>query len=233
LVLFAFSNVIYQGASAPYPEGSTLIIPTSTYTLPPNASQPYTVNTIDTNDVRISGSVAYSQGRLWATINTSNGAGGPGILAWELRPDLDDNGTGRCTGAFLNACPQLAGATLDREINYDVSPSGGYYSNAYFGTIHPDGGGNITMVFNFSGFYTYAGTNYLSQRVTQKPQTTFHDGGSILRSGLAAYPYGRWGDYTGTAWDGAAVWFSGMYANSAGLWNTGVGKTGYTSATQP
>ncbi len=59
-------------------------------------------------------------------------------------------------------------------MNYDVDPSGGYYNNAYFGTIHPDGGGNITMVFNtmvfnFSGYLTYAGTNYLSQRVTLAP----------------------------------------------------------------
>jgi hypothetical protein len=74
-----------------------------------------------------------------------------------------------------------------------VNPSGGYYNNAYFGTIHPDGGGNITMVFNYSGYLTYAGTNYLSQRVTLAPQATFHDGGSILRSGLAAYPDSRWG----------------------------------------
>jgi hypothetical protein len=65
------------------------------------------------------------------------------------------------------------------------------------------------------------------------PQATFHDGGSILRSGLAYYPQGRWGDYTGTAIDGSSVWFSGMYANSSGLWNTGIGKTGYTSAAQP
>lgn len=114
-----------------------------------------------------------------------------------------------------------------------VNPSGGYYKNAYFGTIHPDGGGNITMVFNYSGYLTFAGTNYLSQRVTLAPQATFHDGGSILRSGLAAYPDSRWGDYTGTAWDGSNVWFSGMYANSSGTWNTGIGKTGYTAATEP
>jgi hypothetical protein len=114
-----------------------------------------------------------------------------------------------------------------------VNPSGGYYNNAYFGTIYPDGGGNITMVFNCSGYLTYAGTNYLSQRVTLAPQATFHDGGSILRSGLAAYPDSRWGDYTGTAWDGSNVWFNGMYANSSGRWNTGIGKTGYTAATQP
>jgi hypothetical protein len=170
---------------------------------------------------------------MWAAITTDNGGGGPGILAWELHAYLDDNGDGHCTGAFLNACPQITAATIDREMNYDVNPSGGYYSNAYFPTIYPDGAGNLVMVFNFSGYTTYAGTNFLSQRVTFAPQPTFHDGGNTLRSGLAAYPYQRWGDYTAATIDGTNVWFSGMYANSAGTWNTGIGKTGYTSSTQP
>jgi hypothetical protein len=76
-----FAIFDYQGASAPYPEATLVTLPTSTYTFPPNASQPYTVNTIDTNDVRISGSVSYSRGRMWATINTDNGGRGPGTLA--------------------------------------------------------------------------------------------------------------------------------------------------------
>jgi hypothetical protein len=233
LILWAFDNVIYQGSSAPGPEASVTVLPTSTYTLPPNASQPFTINTIDTNDTRISGSVAYSNGQLWATINTDNGGGGPGILAWQVHAYLDDNGTGRCTGAFLNACPDLNGAAIDREMNYDVNPSGGYYGNAYYGTIYPDDTGNIVMVFNYSGYGTYAGTNFLTQRVTFAPQTTFHDGGQTLRNGMANYPYGRWGDYTAATVDGGSVWFSGMYARSDGLWNTGIGKAGYTSSIQP
>jgi hypothetical protein len=235
LIVWAFSNVASRSVQdfSVYPEASEIVLPTSTYTLPPNASQPFTTNTIDTNDTRISGSVAYSHGKLWATINTDNGGGGPGILAWELHAYLNDNGTGRCTGAFLNACPDLSGAAIDREMNYDVSPSGGYYNNAYYGTIYPDDAGNIVMVFNFSGYYTYAGTNFLTQRVTLAPQATFHDGGQVLRHGMANYGYGRWGDYTAATVDGDFVWFSGMYARSDGAWNTGIGKAGYTAATQP
>lgn len=60
-----------------------------------------------------------------------------------------------------------------------VNPSGGYYNNAYFGTIHPDGVGNMTMVFNYSGYLTYAGTNYLSQRVTLAPQATSMTAGAF------------------------------------------------------
>jgi hypothetical protein len=235
LIVWAFSNVASRSVQdfSVYPEASEIVLPTSTYTLPPNASQPFTTNTIDTNDVRISGSVAYSHGKLWATINTDNGGGGPGVLAWELHAYLDDNGTGRCTGAFLNACPDLKAAGIDREMNYDVNPSGGIYNNAYYGTIYPDDTGNIVMVFNYSGYFTYAGTNYLTQRVTLAPQATFHDGGQTLRNGMAAYGYGRWGDYTGATVDGDYVWFSGMYARSDGSWNTGIGKAGYTASTQP
>ncbi len=230
LVLYAFSNIVYSSIAS---ELSYTVLPTSTYTLPPNASQPFTFNTIDTNDTRISGNVAYSHGRLWATVTTDNGSGGPGILAWEVHAYLDDNGSGRCTGSFLNACPDLSGAAIDREMNYDVSPSGGYVNNAYFGTIYPDDAGNIVMVFNYSGFFTYVGTNYLTQRVTLAPQATFHDAGQTLRNGMAAYGYGRWGDYTAATVDGDFVWFSGMYARSDGLWNTGIGKAGYTASTQP
>jgi hypothetical protein len=118
-------------------------------------------------------------------------------------------------------------------MNYDVNPSGGIYGNAYFGTIYPDDTGNIVMVFNYSGYLTNAGTNFLTQRVTFAPQTTFHDGGQTLRNGMANYPYGRWGDYTAATVDGTSVWFSGMYARSDGLWNTGIGKASYTSSTQP
>jgi hypothetical protein len=235
LILWAFSNVASRSVQdfSVYPEASATLLPTSTYTLPPNASQPYTINTIDTDDVRITGSVAYSHGKLWATVNTDNGGGGPGILAWELHAYLDENGTGRCTGAFLNACPDLSGAAIDREMNYDVNPSGGYYNNAYYGTIYPDDTGNIVMVFNYSGYLTYAGTNFLTQRVTFAPQATFHDGGQTLRNGMANYPYARWGDYTAATVDGDYVWFSGMYARSDGAWNTGIGKAGYTASTQP
>jgi hypothetical protein len=235
LIVWAFSNVASRSVQdfSVYPEASSTLLPTSTYALPPNASQPYTINTIDTNDTRISGSVANSHGKLWATINTDNGGGGPGILAWEVHAYLDNNGTGRCTGAFLNACPDLSGAGVDREMNYDVSPSGGYYNNAYYGTIYPDDAGNIVMVFNYSGYVTYVGTNFLTQRVTLAPQATFHDGGQTLRNGMAAYGYGRWGDYTAATVDGDYVWFSGMYARSDGSWNTGIGKAGYTASTQP
>ena len=89
------------------------------------------------------------------------------------------------------------------------------------------------MVFNYSGYVTYVGTNFLTQRVTLAPQATFHDGGQTLRNGMAAYGYGRWGDYTAATVDGDYVWFSGMYARSDGFWNTGIGKAGYTVTRPP
>lgn len=234
LIVWSFTNVVSPfNVPGPGPDVSVVQLPTSTYTLPPNADQPGGPNTIDTNDVRISGSVPYLQNRLYATINTNNGAGGSGILAWQLHVDLDDNGDGHCTGAFLNACPRISSAAIDNEMNYDVNPSGGTTNNAFFGTIHPDSAGNITMVFSFSGDFNYPGTAYTSQRISFAPSPNFHDGGHVLRNGVAYYPYGRWGDYTGTAVDGDLVWFSGMYSRSDGLWNTGIGKAGYSSTNQP
>ena len=106
LIVWSFTNVVATYPS--FPDYSVVVLPTSTYTLPPNADQPGAPNSIDTNDVRISGSVPYLQNRLYATINTSNGAGGSGILAWQLHVDLDDNGDGHCTGASLNGCPRIS-----------------------------------------------------------------------------------------------------------------------------
>jgi len=77
-------------------------------------------------------------GKLWATINTDNG-GVALHTRLEVHAYLDNNGKlAAATGAFLNACPDISGAGVDREMNYDVSPSGGYYNNAYYGTIYPD-----------------------------------------------------------------------------------------------
>lgn len=240
LIVWAFSNVLPRSGS-PGLEWSGVVIGTpSNYSLPPNATQPGGANTVDTNDTRISGTVPYTGGSLWATINTNNGVGGPAILAWQIKPTLNDNDA-RCTGSFLNYCPQITAATIEQQLGYDVG--GGTSLNAWFGTIAPDPERNITMVFAFSGTSYYPSVAYVSNRVTQAPNA-WHDSGTFLRNGVAFYNQGRWGDYTGIANDlldvttgsGAtdpSFWFSGQYVRSDGLWGTAIGKNGYVYSNQP
>jgi hypothetical protein len=246
LIVWSFSNVLQRTGSPGLQWGGVAISTPSNYSLPPNASQPGARNSVDTNDTRISGTVHYQSGSLYATINTNNGGGGPGILGWRINPTLDDPANSPCTGSFAGYCPVVTSATIDRQFGYDLN--GGTVNNAWFGTVIPDPERNITMVFNYSGDSTYPSTAFISMRVTQDPNSPTNyegwpDSGFFLRAGAAFYNQGRWGDYTAVANDvldpvtgsgstTPGLWFTGMYAGSDGLWHTAIGRNGFTSSNQ-
>ena len=233
LVVWSFSNVLQNAGSPGMAISGSVVGTPSNYSLPPAASQPGGRNTIDTGDTRMSGSVQYKAGFLYGTLNTNNGGGGSAILAYQIHAYLNDNGNGTCTGAFLNACPTLAGVGIDNEFSYDVG--GGTGLNAYFGTIQPDAERNITMVFSFSGDNFFPSVAYTSNRATQAPGH-WHDAGVFLCNGQAFYRQGRWGDYTGTSIEVTSpgkMWFSGMFSEANGNWGTCIGKNGYVASNQP
>jgi hypothetical protein len=233
LTVWSFSNVLQNSGSPGIVISAKVFSTPSNYSLPPAASQPSGRNTIDTGDTRISGSAQYKAGSIYATLNTNNGGGGSAILAYQIHANLDDNGNGTCTGAFLNACPTLTGAGVDNEFSYDIG--GGTGLNAYFGTIQPDAERNLTMVFSFSGDSFFPSVAYVSNRATQIPGS-WHDTGIFLCNGQAFYGQGRWGDYTGTSIETSSpgrMWFSGMFSESNGNWGTCVGRNGYTASNQP
>jgi hypothetical protein len=234
LVLWAFSNVLVQPGSPGLEVSGKVLHTPSNYQLPPKASQPGGLNTIDTGDTRISGQVYYASGSLWATVTTNNGGGGPAVLAWQIHPTLDDNNP-RCTGSFVNDCPRLNGGTIEQQISYAIG--GGRTANAYYGTIVPDPERNLAMVFNFSGTSRFGSTAYVTNRVTNVAGH-WHDAGNFLMTGRAFYGQGRWGDYTGVSNDlssptSPTLWFSGMFAQADGTWGTWIGRTGYRFSNQP
>jgi len=154
-------------------------------------------------------------------------------MSYQIHAFLNDNGNGRCTGAFLNACPTLAGAGVDNEFSYGIG--GGTTVNAYFGTIQPDTERNLTMVLNFSGDNFFPGVVYTSNRATQAPGS-WHDAGIFLCQGQAFYGQQRWGDFTGTSIEASSpgrMWFSGMFSQSDGNWGTCIGKNGFVASNQP
>jgi hypothetical protein len=176
--------------------------------------------------------VYYSAGHLFATIDTANG-GTSAVLGWDVRPFLDDNGGG-CTGTFLNACPHITSATIEKEF-CDYCGAGSFA--AFFGSIAPTPENNWTMFANFSNTSTSPGTFYTSNRVTWP--TPFHDAGTFACVNNANYTQGRWGDYTAAAPDipgtsnSPAVWGSGMYVQPSGAWGTCIAANKFVKVTDP
>jgi hypothetical protein len=244
LVIWSFANTLQQ-AGSPGPKITGVVIPTpSNYNFAAQADQPSAMNSIETLDPRISGTVQYMGGFLYPTLDSGNG-GTSSVLGWQVQPFLDDNDGGTCTGAFTNACPAITDATIVKEFCYDCGA--GHVAGAYFGTIQPDPEGNWTMVFNFSNQNNAPGTAYTSNRVTWP--TPFHDGGLFLCQNNVFYSQDRWGDYTATAIDllnaaqpnasaggtparNPAFWFSGMFVKNNGQWSTCIGANTFSLATE-
>jgi hypothetical protein len=233
LFVWAVANPL--DTTGPGPEVTSITIPTTfSYSLPPSAGQPGGANTIDTNDTRISGEVSYGGGVLHAGLAAANGAGGAMAILYKIHPTLNANDP-RCTGAFVNLCPQITAASITDE---SVITYGGSNS-AYYPTTQPDVEGNATTVFNFSNSAVYASTIFMSRRVTQAAGS-FPDGGFFARVGQGFYGQQRWGDYTAVAVAGLAnapyspsMWFAAMYAGSDGNWRTVIGKNTYSAPNQP
>lgn len=243
LVVWAWSNVLPRSGSPGLQWSGVVISTPSNYNLPPNASQPGGPNTVASNDPRISSTVYYQAGTMWAVTVTNNGQGNPGLLAWQIRPTLADRPADKdpCTATPVQGwCPVVTAATVEQEIGYDIGTSA---FGAYFGAITPDPERNIVMVFNFSGTNYYPSTAYVANRVTQA-WGVWHDSGTFLRNGMAYYPYYRWGDYTagtndildpvtGSGSTTPGIWFMGMYSRSDGRWGTAIGRVGYVEGNQP
>lgn len=242
LTIWAISNPFGFVTGGPSPELSSVVIGTvNNYSLPPNAVQPGSATRIDTNDTRISGEATYQSGSIHASNESANGTGGVSSLIYRVQPQLNVNDGARCTGAFLNLCPQITGAT---ELNESVLNFGGTTA-AYFAVPQPDLEGNVNTVFTFSSTTSYASLMYISQRVTQA-NNIFVDGGFFLQAGSApAYTQGRWGDYNAVAPAGVAYkagdggkvstpgfGFSGMYAKG-NTWRTRIGFTKFSGPGQP
>jgi hypothetical protein len=235
LVVWAFSNNL-QATGSPGMELSAVLVPTAnTYHLPAQANEPGCANCIDTDDVRISGTPVYHAGVISASLNTNGPDNHSHVLWFQVHPTLNDNDP-RCAGAFVNACPQIIGAQLINEDCYFCGGQGASGST-YYGTLVPDVGGDLTMVFNYSDNNIYPESAYASRRATQTVNT-MHDSGIVLCGGVTGYHQGRWGDYTAAVGDLSSpsqdyMWLSAMHVIAQGNWGTCIGKNGFTAANQP
>jgi hypothetical protein len=243
LVVWAVSNALWVSGT-PGVEITGAVVPTAnTYFLPPNALQsgctsPTALCALDTGDTRISGQVTFDSGTLWGSLNTKRSGNNTSTVLWfQLRPYLNDNDA-RCTGAFLNKCPQITGVDILNEDCYFCGGRGNSGSD-FYGTVVPDAEGNATMVAAYSDLSNHPGVYYVSRRVTQA-KNTMHDAGIFLFNGLTFYQQldqfnrNRWGDYTAAEVDSTnAFWFAGQYSAASGIWSTRIGKNAFTAINQP
>ncbi len=237
LIVWAISNPLDLTVFGP--EASGVVIGTNfNYFLPPDAAQFGIGALISTGDVRITGEVSYSGGSLYAALTSADGIGGASSILYKIQPTLNVN-DGRCTGAFLNLCPDITAATMLSE-NFLIYGGG---NSAFYPTQQPDPEGNVTTVFNFSGPNFWGSTAFISTRVTQGVGAfvdNFVDSGVFLAGGQNTYTQGRWGDYTAVAAAGIGgltpaptMWFAGMFTRSDHAWGTAIGRNGFTMPNQP
>jgi hypothetical protein len=244
LVVWAISNPVGFVSGGPSPVFSGVAIGgTGTYYLALGAHQPSCDYCIDNGDTRISGSVTYQSGSLYASVTTAVLGTSPensGVYIWEIgRLSLTDNGGG-CTGAYLNKCATINNAEILQEYRLGTGGWSDIGGGAYYATALPDPEKNLVLVYNYSSKTYTPGTALLSRRVNFA-SNTLHDSGYCLMGGCGIANYAvsppRWGDYTGVAIDNPAqltvnFWVSGMY--SAGKsWNTRIARTSYGNSKEP
>ncbi len=233
IVVWAFSNTLDLGN--PLPEASAVLVPTAnSYTFPAGGNEPGCAHCVDTGDARISAMPKYHDGKITAALETAGSDAEYHLLWFQLAPTLNDNDP-RCTGAFVNRCPQVTGATM---INEDCFYCGGQAASggSYYAALAPDVGGDLTMVYSFSDNNTYPSSVYTGRRATQATNT-MHDAGIYMCTSSTTWS-GRWGDYNAAAGDITLPsqdyqWFSADNVLSSGNWGSCIGKNGFTNVIQP
>jgi hypothetical protein len=219
LGLWSVNNSAAFTTGGPGPTFTGVVVPTAhNYYYPPNANQPGGAQSIETIDVRITGSMFYHAGDLWGSFETAvpNVAGAHQIW-FDYHPIL--NGSGNITGGD--------------ERQEDCFVCGGFGTNgsSYFAALSPDTENNVTMTYTFSDDNTYPEMVVTGRRVSFGD--TFMNGvGYFLAGGSGFYGQFRWGDYAATAPDNTKpgsplMWTAGDYDNG-GNWGTVISSQSYT-----
>ncbi len=233
LVVWAFSNNL-QAAGSPGAIISAVSVATANnYRLPANAGQPGSPFSIDSGDVRISGSPTFHAGLINAAATTNGPDGHAHVLWYQVRPFLNDGAT-VCTGSFLNKCAQIVSAEIANEDCYFCGGQG-TAGSTYMGALAPNDAGDLTMVFVYSDDNISPLSAYVSRRVTQV-RNTMHDNGIGLCGNAGFYGGFRWGDYSAAAGDlttTTSMWFSAMNTTPGGHWGACIAKNGFTAKNQP
>ena len=222
LTMWSENNIAAFTTGGPGPTFSGAIVPTThTYYYPPSAGQPGAATSIDTGDLRISGSMFYHAGDLWGSFDTGvSGVSGAHAIWFDYHP-------------LLNASQNIVGGD---ERSEDCFFCGGQGANgsSYYATLSPDAENNVTMTYSFSDNNTYPEMVVTGRRVTYN-DNQMNGAGYTIAGGSGLYSQGRWGDFSAVAPDnsithGVLMWTAGDYDNG-GNWGTAISAQAYTKPT--
>jgi hypothetical protein len=195
----------FSGAAPTY-QGSVTV---SDYAEPPNAVQPGTSATIDTNDAR-------ELGAYWL-YDTTNGATIYGAHTIGCNPG---GGTIACVQWYrlgqLDTTPVL--------VQQGILAGNGQYR--FFPNVAVDSAGDMTIGYAYSSSSEYAGVRYtgLASDGTPEPE-------AVLKAGEGTVDGSRYGDFAGEVVDpdGCTIWHFEEYARVGSLWGTWAGSFRFSS----
>jgi hypothetical protein len=219
MVLWSENNVAAFTTGGPGPTFTGVVVPTAhTYYYPPAANQPGGANSIETIDVRITGSMYYHAGDLWGSFDTGvpNVAGAHAIW-FDYHPKLDLNGN--ITGGD------------ERSEDCFFCGGQGASGSSYFATLAPDTENNVTMTYTYSDNSSYPEMAVTGRRVSYG-DNVMNGAGYVIAGGSGFYSQFRWGDYSAVAPDNTSagsplMWTAGDYDNF-GNWGTAISSQSYT-----
>jgi hypothetical protein len=219
LGLWSVNNSAAFTTGGPGPTFTGLAVPTAhTYYYPPAANQPGSANSIETIDVRITGSMYYHAGDLWGSFDTGVPAvSGAHAIWFDYHPKLDVNGN--ITGGD------------ERSEDCFFCGGQGASGSSYFATLAPDTENNVTMTYTYSDNNTYPEMAVTGRRVSYG-DNVMNGAGYVIAGGSGLYSQFRWGDYSAVAPDNTSagsplMWTAGDYDNF-GNWGTAISSQSYT-----
>jgi Divergent InlB B-repeat domain len=184
VTLFSISGTI------PSASVTTLNLPVSTTTQPPNATQPSSSSPINTNDARVL-DASWFQNKLWLSLNDG------------CNPTGD---TQQRSCIRLIEIDTSSGSVLQ---DFDVGSVGKYF---FYPALSIDSSGSLYVVFGYSSSNVYPSVAVTVQTASDPKNTV--EAVTTIKSGIAAEAQGRYGDYFGASTDPSgqtAVWVAGEY----------------------
>jgi len=190
------------------PTLSRSAVPTSAYSLPPNADQQGGPQPLNTGDVRVLHAV-FRGDSIWTVLTTVRnwGAGNRASIHWfQIR---------------------AAASTLVQEGVFGTRTLHYFYP-----AMCPDNNGNAIVVFSRCGSTEFGSIAYTGRRSTD-PLGTLQPS-ALLKAGVGHYQAldssgrNRWGDYNGVGADPSSprvIWFYSEFAGAPNVWATWVGSS--------